>query len=152
MKLLFAPLLLSLLCGCAAAAPAPSGEQPSVTVHGQRFSVEFAVDDAGRERGLMYRTELPANHGMLFVFPYTGEQAFWMKNTLVPLDMLYFGEDRRLVSMQLDVPPCKADPCPSYPSNAPARYVLELPAGTAARIGMQIGDAMEVEGDVGAVR
>jgi uncharacterized membrane protein (UPF0127 family) len=151
MKLLLASmLLLSLISGCAAAAPRVG--QPSVKVHGQRFSVEFAVDDAGRERGLMYRTELPADHGMLFVFPYTGEQAFWMKNTLVPLDMLYFGEDRKLVSMQLDVPPCKADPCPSYPSNAPVRYVLELRAGTAARIGMQIGDELEVEGDIGTVR
>ncbi len=151
MKVTLTALLLCLLAGCA---PVQAGKasQPSVELHGHRFSVEFAMDDASRERGLMYRTELAADHGMLFVFPFTGQQAFWMKNTLIPLDMLYFGEDRRLVSMQLNVPPCKADPCPSYPSNAPARYVLELPAGTAARIGVQVGDPLEVNGDPGTAR
>jgi uncharacterized membrane protein (UPF0127 family) len=54
--------------------------------------------------------------------------------------------------MQLDVPPCKADPCPSYPSDAPARYVLELAAGTARTIGAQTGDVLTIEGDVGDVR
>jgi Uncharacterized conserved protein len=151
MRPLLAPLLLFLLASCATAAPRDT-TSPSVVLHGQRFSVELATDDASRARGLMFRTELATDHGMLFVFPYTDQQAFWMKNTLVPLDMLYFGTDRALVSMQLDVPPCKADPCPSYPSNAPARYVLELPAGTATRIGAQIGDILEVEGDLGTVR
>jgi uncharacterized membrane protein (UPF0127 family) len=75
-----------------------------------------------------------------------------MKNTLIPLDMLYFDADRRLVSMQPDVPPCRADPCPTYPSNAPARYVLELPAGTARRIGVQAGDELKIDGDIGTVR
>jgi uncharacterized membrane protein (UPF0127 family) len=122
-----------------------------VTLHGYQFTTEFATDDASRERGLMMRTELAADHSMLFVFPDTEPRWFWMKNTLIPLDILYFGADRKLVSMQLNVPPCKADPCPAYPSDAPARYVLELPAGTARRIGVQTGDALTVEGDIGAV-
>lgn len=100
----------------------------------------------------MFRTTLAANHSMLFIFPYTSQQAFWMKNTLVPLDMLFFDADRKLVSMQLDVPPCRADPCPSYPSTVPARYVLELAAGTARRIGVQIGDELKVDGEIGAVK
>jgi uncharacterized membrane protein (UPF0127 family) len=75
-----------------------------------------------------------------------------MKNTLIPLDILYFDDNRKLVSMQLDVPPCKADPCPSYPSDLPARYVLELPAGTARRIGAAIGDELAVEGAVDKVQ
>jgi hypothetical protein len=54
--------------------------------------------------------------------------------------------------MQLDVPPCKVDPCPVYPSNAPSRYVLELPAGTARRIGSKAGDKLEIDGEVGPVR
>jgi uncharacterized membrane protein (UPF0127 family) len=99
----------------------------------------------------MMRTELAADHGMLFVFPASNPQAFWMKNTLIPLDILYFDDARRLVSMQLDVPPCKADPCPIYPSSGPARYVLELAAGTARRIGVKVGDPLTVNAVVGNV-
>ncbi|MEI7036258.1 DUF192 domain-containing protein [Fulvimonas yonginensis] len=141
--------LLLLVAGCAAAAPRASA--PAVELHGHRFSTEFATDDASRERGLMMRTDLAADHSMLFVFPDSEPRWFWMKNTLIPLDILYFDDGRKLVSMQLDVPPCKADPCPSYPSDAPARYVLELPAGTARRIGVQAGDELTVEGDIGTV-
>ncbi|MCX7514424.1 DUF192 domain-containing protein [Frateuria sp. STR12] len=141
--------LLLIVAGCAAAMPqAPA----TVELHGHRFSTELATDDASREHGLMMRTELAADHSMLFVFPDSQPRWFWMKNTLISLDILYFDTDRKLVSMQLDVPPCKADPCPSYPSDAPARYVLELPAGTARRIGAETGDKLTVEGDIGAVR
>ena len=148
-RLPLASLLLA-VAGCTVAVPRASA--PAVDLHGHRFSTELATDDASREHGLMMRTELPADHGMLFIFPDTQPRWFWMKNTLVPLDILYFDADRKLVSMHLDVPPCKADPCPSYPSDAPARYVLELPAGTARRIGAQAGDELTVEGDIGTVR
>ncbi|GAA0689841.1 DUF192 domain-containing protein [Dyella marensis] len=146
-SLLVAPLLFA-ITACAAAAPS---SQPSVTLHGKRFTTEFAITDATRARGLMMRTSLAPDHSMLFVFPDTDQRSFWMKNTLIPLDILYFDADRKLVSMQLDVPPCKADPCATYPSNAPARYVLELPAGTAGRIYATPGDELTVEGNVGKV-
>ncbi|TPG04330.1 DUF192 domain-containing protein [Rhodanobacter glycinis] len=149
MKRWLAPIFL-LLTGCVSAAP--GSKSPAVVLHGQRFSAEFATDEPSREHGLMMRTTLAPDHCMLFVFSYTAPQAFWMKNTLIPLDILYFDTDRRLVSMQLDVPPCKADPCPIYPSDAPARYVLELSAGTARRIGAKAGDELRIEGDIGPVR
>ena len=149
MKRWFVPIFL-LLTGCANATSGSTA--PAVVLHGQRFSVEFATDEPSREHGLMMRTTLASDHTMLFVFSYTAPQAFWMKNTLIPLDILYFDTDRRLVSMQLDVPPCKADPCPIYPSDAPARYVLELSAGTARRIGARAGDELKIEGDIGPVR
>jgi uncharacterized membrane protein (UPF0127 family) len=123
----------------------------SIALHGQSFSVELATDGPSRERGLMMRTSLAPGHGMLFVFPHAGPQGFWMKNTLIPLDILYFDADRRLVSVQQNVPPCKADPCAIYPSAGPARYVLELSAGTAARIGLKVGDELNIAGDVGDV-
>ena len=149
MKRWLAPMLL-LLASCASTAP---GSKASVVVlHGQRFSAELATDGPSREYGLMMRTTLAPDHSMLFVFSHTAPQAFWMKNTLIPLDILYFDADRRLVSMQLDVPPCEADPCPLYPSDAPARYVLELSAGTARRIGAKAGDELKIEGDIGPVR
>jgi uncharacterized membrane protein (UPF0127 family) len=148
MKRLLLPLLFA-VAGCATSAA--HADTPSVTLHGQRFVTEFATTDAAREKGLMLRTELASDHSMLFVFPDTDLRYFWMKNTLIPLDILYFDTDRKLVSMQLDVPPCKADPCPSYPSDRPARYVLELPAGTARRIGAIVGDELKVDGAVGTV-
>ncbi|MEW9573622.1 DUF192 domain-containing protein [Rhodanobacter sp. Si-c] len=123
----------------------------SVTLHGQHFSVELATNEAAREHGLMMRTSLAADHGMLFVFPDTAPRGFWMKNTLIPLDILYFDAERKLVSTQLDVPPCKADPCPVYPSAGPARYVLELSAGTATRIGVRDGDTLAIDGRLGTV-
>lgn len=148
MKRLFLPLLLAFSLPAAAAMPS----SPAVELHGKRFSTEFATNEDMRARGLMFRTELAADHSMLFVFPQEGPQAFWMKNTLIPLDMLYFDSARKLVSMQLNVPPCKADPCPSYPSGAPALYVLELPAGTASKLGLVVGEQMTIDGDVGEVR
>ncbi|MEO8746532.1 MAG: DUF192 domain-containing protein [Rhodanobacter sp.] len=125
---------------------------PTVQLHGQSFAVELATTDAERQHGLMDRTVLPADHGMLFVFATSAPQAFWMKNTLIPLDILYFDDARKLVSMQLDVPPCKADPCSIYPSHATARYVLELAAGTTRRIGAKVGDQLTINGTIASVQ
>ncbi|GAB2552681.1 DUF192 domain-containing protein [Rhodanobacter koreensis] len=150
MKSMLVPMLF-LLAGCTNSVSA-SHASLAVELHGQHFSVELATNDASREHGLMMRTTLPADHGMLFVFPDTAPRGFWMKSTLIPLDILYFDADRRLVSMQLNTAPCKADPCPIYPSSGPARYVLELSAGTAARIGARVADELKIAGDVGTVR
>jgi uncharacterized membrane protein (UPF0127 family) len=132
---------------------ATAATSPAVTLHGAHFSTEFATDDASRERGLMHRTTLAADHSMLFVFPDDQPRGFWMKNTLIPLDILYFDKARRLVAMQLDAQPCKADPCAIYPSGGQyARYVLELKAGTAGKLGLALGDTLDIDGDPGAVR
>jgi uncharacterized membrane protein (UPF0127 family) len=125
---------------------------PSVTLHDTRFAVELATDEPSREHGLMGRSELAPDRGMLFVFPDAQPRWFWMKDTLIPLDILYFDGSRTLVSMQLDVPPCKADPCATYPSDKPARYVLELSAGTARRIGAQVGDVLAIDADLAGAR
>lgn len=143
--LLSAGLAVALGCsGCApsaavAAAPvATSG--PTVSLQGHRFTVEIANTTAEREHGLMDRASMPADHGMLFVFPNAEPRTFWMKDTLIPLDMLFFDNAQRLVKVLQNVPPCRADPCPTYASMAPARYVLELNAGTAAKLGLRKGD------------
>lgn len=120
----------------------------TVTLDGHDFQVETATTDAERAHGLMDRTHLAADHGMLFVFATETPQSFWMKDTLIPLDILYFDADRQLVSMQLNAQPCHQHPCPIYPSGAAAQYVLELPAGTAARIGASKGDAMMVDPEI----
>jgi uncharacterized protein len=130
------------------AAPLASyAAEPSVTLHGKTFSTEFATTEAQREHGLMARTHMDADHSMLFIFADDAPRSFWMKNTLIPLDILYFDSARKLVAMQLDAQPCTADPCALYPSgNLPARYVLELNAGAAASLGVKLGDALTVTG------
>lgn len=111
-----------------------------VELAGKRYTVEIADDDESRARGLMFRDSMPADHGMLFIHDTQAPQAYWMKNTRIALDILYFDNQRKLVSQQRDVPPCTlGDRCPAYPSQAPARYVLELNAGKAAEIGLQDG-------------
>jgi len=122
-----------LLSGCAS-----GGEW--VEVGGERYAVEIADTDAERARGLMFRDELAQGTGMLFIHDAEEPQAYWMKNTRIPLDILYFDDGRRLVTQRRNVPPCSAgDACPSYPSNKPARYVLELNAGEAERLKLQDG-------------
>lgn len=126
--------LLALTNGCA------SADTHWVEIGGARYAVEVADDDAERTRGLMFRDSLPRGHGMLFVHEREEPQAYWMKNTRIALDILYFDDALTLVSQQRDVPPCSAgNACPSYPSRAPARYVLELNAGEAARLQLADG-------------
>jgi len=132
------PILLSasllVLAGCA------SAKGPWVELNGKRYNVEIADDDAERARGLMFRDSMEESHGMLFIHDVEAPQAYWMKNTHIPLDILYFDDERRLVSQQRDVPPCSlGDGCPPYPSTAPARYVLELNAGEAAKLELETG-------------
>ena len=104
------------------------------------LTVEIADDDAERAQGLMFRDSMPEGRGMLFIHDTEEPQAYWMKNTRIPLDILYFDSARRLVAQQRDVPACTlGDACPPYPSNAPARYVLELNAGEAARLKLENG-------------
>jgi uncharacterized membrane protein (UPF0127 family) len=108
--------------------------------------VEVASDDPTREQGLMYRDHMADDRGMVFLFPQVGEYPFWMKNTFIPLDMIWIDSDHRIVHIAHDVPPCKADPCPNYPPNAKAAAVLELAAGVAAKHHLKDGDVLRFEG------
>ena len=133
-RIVLLPLLACAMSGCAGAS------QPWVELGGKRYAVELADDDAERARGLMFLDSMADDRGMLFIHDAQEPQAYWMKNTKIALDILYFDNDRKLVSQQRDVPPCSlGDACPPYPSDAPARYVLELNAGEAARLGLKDG-------------
>ena len=140
-RLLSPVLAAALACAACATAPA-SAHSPGVTLAGHHFSVEISATPPAREHGLIDRKSMPADHGMLFVFPQAQPLTFWMKDTLIPLDMLFFDEAHRLVTLQANVPPCKADPCPVYASTTPARYVLELNAGAAAKLDLHTGDVI----------
>lgn len=113
-----------------------------VELKGTRISVEIADDDSERERGLMFRDRLEPGTGMVFVHNDEQRQAYWMKNTKIPLDIIYFDAQRRLVSVS-HAPPCSlGNRCPPYPSTGPALYVLELNAGEAAKLGLVAGDTI----------
>lgn len=119
--------------------------KPWVEIRGQRFPVEVADNFEERQRGLMFRDELAKDTGMLFIHTAEEPQAYWMKNTKIPLDILYFSKDLKLVSAQERVPPCSAgDRCPPYPSEGAALYVLELNAGSVELFKIQRGDVMKV--------
>lgn len=122
-------------------------QQHRVTLKGQTFVVELAEDDASRAMGLMYRKEMDDDKGMLFIFPDSKPRAFWMKNTLIPLDILYFDQNHRLVSISENTPPCKntTTRCPNYPSAGPAKYVLEINAGLSSDFGFKKGDELMIQ-------
>ena len=109
-------------------------------------TVEIAADDDSRAQGLMYRDRLQPGAGMLFLFPQDDVLSFWMKNTRIPLDMIFIDASRRIVGIMHDVPPCRFDPCPSYGPNKIARYVLEVAGGVAREHGLKPGDMLRFEG------
>lgn len=126
------------------AAPAEAGPRV-VFPDGFVVRVEIAADDELRAQGLMYRDQLRPGTGMLFLFARDDEHGFWMKNTKIPLDMIWIGADRRIAGIRENVPPCVADPCPSYSPGAgvQSRYVLEVAGGVARQHGLKVGDALQ---------
>jgi uncharacterized membrane protein (UPF0127 family) len=118
----------------------PGGEVtfPDHTV----ISVEIADTPESRQRGLMFREHLAANEGMVFLFDESGFYPFWMKNTLIPLDMIWLDEQKRVVSVAHSVPPCKADPCPNFSPTGNAIYVVEVASGFAKKHGVKEGDQL----------
>ncbi len=112
-----------------------------VTAKGRfRLFLEFAVTPAQRAHGLMFRRSLPEGFGMLFDFGSTGAVAMWMKNTLIPLDMLFFDARGRVVGLIAGAEPLSEK---VLSPGVPARAVLELPAGAIARYGVRVGDMLE---------
>jgi uncharacterized membrane protein (UPF0127 family) len=153
-------LLLTFACAQRSSAPvpttmttaaAPANASRIILPDNSIITVEVASDDPTREQGLMYRDALAENRGMVFLFLQAGEYPFWMKNTLIPLDMIWMDSQHRIVHIAHDVPPCKADPCPNYPPNAQASSVLELAAGVAAKHHLANGNVLRFEGMEGVI-
>jgi len=106
----------------------------------QRFTVEVADTVEKQLRGLMFRASIADDYGMLFPYPDEDIRGFWMKNTLVHLDLIFIDSGRTVVEIIANVPPCRAEPCETYISSVPARYVLEIRGGLAAELGVKVGD------------
>jgi hypothetical protein len=141
---LFATILFSAvlaLAGVRAGAQLQKFETSSLTIAtakgDQHFTLELALTPQQQQLGLMYRRELAPDAGMLFIFPQTQPTAFWMKNTLIPLDMLFIAADGRIADIhERAVPLSEAN----IPAKMPVKAVLEVNGGTVARLGIKPGD------------
>jgi uncharacterized membrane protein (UPF0127 family) len=123
-----------------------SSSDPQVIIHTAKntlihVSVEIANTEEKRQFGLMYRQELPEFHGMLFLFPYEGKLSFWMKNTPLPLDILFINRARTIVGIAQNTIPFSEN---LLPSQQPAQFVLEVRGGFCQRYGIAIGDQIEL--------
>ena len=145
--LLSATLLASACSAETSPATAPSSvpstapaTQPTVsmTLGKTEIALEVAADDASRELGLMNRDSMPVDHGMIFIFGKSDTWGFWMKNTKIPLDLLYVSASGKIV----DIATLKAMDETTYYPVARARYVIELNAGAAKTLKLNIGDAL----------
>lgn len=127
-----------------AAAKMPTGPLILITADGTQheFIVELAANHRDRSRGLMFREELSPDHGMLFDYGQSRNVAMWMKNTLIPLDMLFIKDDGRVESFRKRTVPHSEQP---IPSEGPVRAVLELVGGSVDRLGIQPGDRVDHE-------
>jgi uncharacterized membrane protein (UPF0127 family) len=147
-----------LACGAApASGPAPtptaSSAAPGTLTGGPRavmpsgavYRLELALTPEDQAQGLMFRESLPPNTGMLFVFPASEPHHFWMKNTMIPLDMIWMDESGKVIFVSANTPPCKADPCPTYGPDDPARQVLEIAGGLAAKEKITVGSSLKLQ-------
>jgi len=140
-KLAFLALILSI--------SACTSTMPSVTINNITYQVEIADETDERSLGLMNRQELAPNQGMLFIFNDERIRSFWMKNTYIPLDMIFINKNQEIVTIHENVRPCeeqspKQNTCSSYQSTEPAKYVLEINAGEAKKNNLQVGDALNI--------
>lgn len=113
---------------------------PSVCFDDECFDVEVVDTEADRMKGLMFREYLDQDKGMLFVFEESRVYPFWMKNTLISLDMIWIDENYEVVFIKESAMPCTSDPCPSINPGTQALYVLEINGGLAAQKGIELGD------------
>ncbi|HEY9888576.1 MAG TPA: DUF192 domain-containing protein [Candidatus Obscuribacterales bacterium] len=144
----------------APAAPAPTDAPPptsrqllpqgqvlpvtaAVELNGQTIRLEVARTAQQQAIGLMARESLPDDRGMLFPFEPARPVSFWMKNVLIPLDMVFIA-DGTIVAISSDVPPCEANPCPTYGPEDAIDYVLELRGGLAADLELEVGTPIDI--------
>lgn len=105
-------------------------------INGVEYSIEIAKTSRQRSQGLMFRESLDIRQGMLFVYPQSGNYRIWMKNTLIPLSVIWLDENETVIEVKI-LPPCKLDPCQSYGVSKPAKYIIELSSEV---MGVKMGD------------
>ncbi len=152
------PLFCVLLISCSPSEPSASETQvlsreslaqqlpitATVVMAGETIKLEVAKTPKQQAIGLMYREKLPPNRGMLFPMNPPRVPRFWMKNVEIPLDMIFVREGK-VAAIAHQVPPCEADPCPTYSPDILIDQVIELKGGRAKELGLEIGDTVSVE-------
>ncbi len=148
---LVGPIVLALSTACggtpqAPAAPAPTAAPargPTVVLpSGAVYSVEVARTPEEQTQGLMFRESLPEKSGMIFLFADAAPHQFWMKNTMISLDIVWLDGSGRVLFVSANTPPCRADPCPTYGPEVPAVDVLEIAGGKAAKEKVTVGSTI----------
>ncbi|MFH2109065.1 MAG: DUF192 domain-containing protein [Patescibacteria group bacterium] len=118
----------------------------SVDINGKKVGVEVVTTPTSMAKGLMFRKHLAENSGMLFIFGNSAKHSFWMANTLIPLDIIWIGNDKKIVDIKENAPPCTASVirsfCTSYIPQEKANYVLEVNGSWCAKNGVKIGDSV----------
>ncbi len=103
-------------------------EKERLILSGEEYLLEIARSTKQRNHGLMFRDHLDSRQGMLFIYPRSGNHRIWMKNTLIPLTVVWVDESNKVIGVR-KLSPCAYDPCPSYGVSAPSKYILELSSG-----------------------
>ncbi|MDD3399471.1 MAG: DUF192 domain-containing protein [Candidatus Paceibacterota bacterium] len=109
------------------------------------FSIEIASTPKERSTGLMFRESLPKNEGMLFVFEKEGSYSFWMKNVIIPLDIIWMDKEGRVAYIAENLQPDSGLHYETVNPGQRAKYVLEINGGLAAQIGLTVGDMIEIK-------
>lgn len=148
-RLPWASVILGMMIGCTPSISSPPLPTVSplpltakVTIGSTDILLEVATTPEEQAQGLMFRTQLPGDRGMLFNFEEPRVARFWMKNTLIPLDIIFLRQGR-VKHILANVPPCKADPCPVYSPLTEVDQVLELKAGQAKTLGLTVDQSLK---------
>ncbi len=140
----FCCILLIIIAQSAQSNPNASAMRRNVVTFADAYRVEVEIADteALRQLGLMHRLQLDEDKGMLFVYQNQAIRAVWMKNTLIPLDVLFLSSDGKVLSMLPNLQPCKKDPCPVFTSRGNAQYMLEVTAGFIDKHRIELGQKL----------
>jgi uncharacterized protein len=135
------------ICGCESKQAEVGGlNLTEVTLpNGQKVTAETMLQQIDQMRGMMFRDSLAKDRGMLFVHNAEGNYPYWMYQCRIPLDIIWMNQNRRIVEISPNTPPCPskaAHECPSFGGHEKARYVLELAGGGAALYGLKVGDSL----------
>jgi len=120
----------------------PFPKSNSICIGENCFDLELAETFAEHSQGLMFRENLPLNSGMLFIFEKEDDYSFWMKNTIITLDIIWINENK-IVFIKRSAQPCINDPCESFSPNIPAKYVLEINGGLSEELGIIEGNEVK---------
>lgn len=141
--------LIVLLASCRKETPPQSADDFSlreVTLpYGQIIKVETMIDTRDLLRGMMYRTSIAPDHGMLFVHPKPGQYSFWMYQMQIPLDTIWLSGDHRIVEILENLPPCptRASLCPHYGGSKNSEFEIQMGGGMAKKYGLQVGQTIQ---------